>query len=68
MLRVLKIPPQSNPDPRPIERDDLHALLDAAQGDDRLTAAILAMLNLCMYPIAVCMLEWKFIDRIKRTL
>ena len=57
---TLEAPKGKPKDPRPMRRDDFHRLLAAA--DSRTAAAMLGMLNLCMYPTEILMLEWGDID------
>lgn len=51
-------PPEKNP--KPISRLDLHAMLEHA--DDRLTAAILCGINLCLAPKEIVALKWEELD------
>lgn len=53
-------------DPKPIERDDFAALLNATD-EPRLKAWLLVMLNLAMYPQEAVNLDWGEIDLAKRT-
>jgi integrase len=63
---TLEPPAQVAADPNPIERGDFRKLLDAA--NDRMRAAMLMMLNFCMYPSEACNLEWREINLKAHTL
>ena len=52
--------------PQPISREDFHRLLGHAQ-NPRMRAALLVMLNLCMYPSEARNLDWGEIDMQKKT-
>lgn len=49
-------------DPKPISKADFAKLLKAAKGDDLMTAALLVMLNCCMYGSEALALEWDDLD------
>ena len=64
VLEAPKMP--TSHDPRPIAREDFAALWDHGH-EDRLSAWLLCMLNLCLYPGEVLSLDWGEVDLKKRT-
>ena len=60
LCSVLMKPSSSKPDPHPIDRDEFHKLLNAA--DSQMKALLLTSLNCCMYASEVAALDWSEID------
>lgn len=57
------VPPESVAmNPKPISRADYHKLLEAAKGDDTMTAILLMALNACMYGKEVADVRWSHLD------